>query len=228
MVMERKYGESKMRKFLTYELDRYLQGRTTELIGEQPLMLAENQAYIHYRKGSVVMMSLKDKLGEDRLNRALKGMINDWKFREDLYPTTKDLIAKFKQEANADESSYIDSLFKDITLYDLIAKSATSEMNQDNEYTVSLDISAARYVADGKGKEEEAPLDEWVDIVLFSNDPDDFAGDNDIIYRKKHKIVSGDNTIEITVDKEPKFAGVDPFVRFIDRETGNNILPVSG
>jgi ABC-2 type transport system permease protein len=228
MVMERKYGESKMRKFLTYELDRYLQGRTTELIGEQPLMLAENQAYIHYRKGSVVMMSLKDKLGEDRLNRALKGMINDWKFREDLYPTTKDLIAKFKQEANADESSYIDSLFKDITLYDLIAKSATSEMNQDNEYTVSLDISAARYVADGKGKEEEAPLDEWVDIVLFSNDPDNFAGDNDIIYRKKHKIVSGDNTIEITVDKEPKFAGVDPFVRFIDRETGNNILPVSG
>jgi ABC-2 type transport system permease protein len=228
MVMERKYGESKMRKFLTYELDRYLQGRTTELLGEQPLMLAENQAYIHYRKGSVVMMSLKDKLGEEKLNRALKGMIDDWKFREDLYPTTKDLIAKFKQEANTDESSYIDSLFKDITLYDLVAKSATAQMNDDNKYTVSLDISAARFVADGKGKEDETPLDEWVDIVLFTNDPDDFAGENDIIYRQKHKVVSGDNTIEITVDKEPKFAGVDPFVRFIDRDTGNNILRISG
>jgi ABC-2 type transport system permease protein len=191
-------------------------------------MLAENQAYIHYRKGSVVMMSLKDKLGEEKLNRALKGMIDDWKFREDLYPTTKDLIAKFKQEANTDESSYIDSLFKDITLYDLVAKSATAQMNDDNKYTVSLDISAARFVADGKGKEDETPLDEWVDIVLFTNDPDDFAGENDIIYRQKHKVVSGDNTIEITVDKEPKFAGVDPFVRFIDRDTGNNILRISG
>ena len=228
MVMERKYGEPKIRQFLTRELDRYLRGRTTELLEETPLMLAEGQNYIHYRKGAVVMMSLKDKLGEEKLNRALKGMVDDWKFREDLYPTTKDLMAKFKQEANADEASYIDSLFKEITLYDLVAKNATTQMNNDNKYTVSLDISAARFVADGQGKEDEAPFDEWVDIVLFANDPDDFAGESDIIYRQKHRVVSGDNSLEITVDKEPKFAGVDPFVRFIDRDTQNNILRISG
>jgi ABC-2 type transport system permease protein len=67
-----------------------------------------------------------------------------------------------------------------------------------------------------------------VDIVLFTNDPDDFAGESDIIYRQKHRVVSGDNSLEITVDKEPKFAGVDPFVRFIDRDTQNNILRISG
>lgn len=228
MVMERKYGEPKIRKFLTHELDRYLRGRTTELLEETPLMLAEGQDYIHYRKGSVAMMSLKDKLGEAKLNRALKSLVDDWKFREDLYPTTKDLIAKLKQEANADEASYIDSLFEDITLYELVAKDATAQMSNDNQYTVSLELSAARFVANGQGKESEAPFDEWVDIVLFANDPNDFDSESDIIYRQKHKVVSGDNTLTIKVDKAPKFVGVDPFVRFIDRDTQNNIIRLSG
>ena len=49
-----------MRRFLKYELDRYLRGRGGELIEELPLLLVENQPYIHYRKGSLVMYALQD------------------------------------------------------------------------------------------------------------------------------------------------------------------------
>jgi hypothetical protein len=42
-----------MRKFLKYELDRYLSGRAGERVEEEPLALVQpNQQYIHYRKGS--------------------------------------------------------------------------------------------------------------------------------------------------------------------------------
>ena len=54
MVMEKEYGREHMRRFLKYELDRYLRGRGGELIEELPLMRVENQPYIHYRKGSLV------------------------------------------------------------------------------------------------------------------------------------------------------------------------------
>ena len=37
MVMKRKYGEAKMQRFLRYELDRYLLGRSTEQKKELPL-----------------------------------------------------------------------------------------------------------------------------------------------------------------------------------------------
>ena len=37
-----------------------------ERIEEMPLYLVENQPYIHYRKGSVVMYALRDSVGEDR------------------------------------------------------------------------------------------------------------------------------------------------------------------
>ena len=55
MVMKQKYGEAKMERFLQYELDRYLLGRSTEQKKELPLSRVENQPYIHYRKGSLVM-----------------------------------------------------------------------------------------------------------------------------------------------------------------------------
>jgi ABC-2 type transport system permease protein len=59
---------------------------------------------------------------------------------------------------------------------------------------------------------------------LFSEDPNDFNAENKIIYQGLHAIKSGDTVIELIVDEMPNFAGIDPFVRFIDRDTGNNII----
>ncbi|HET8819530.1 MAG TPA: ABC transporter permease subunit, partial [Xanthomonadaceae bacterium] len=50
MVLEQEYGREHMRKFLKYELDRYLSGRGGESVEELPLYRVENQQYIHYRK----------------------------------------------------------------------------------------------------------------------------------------------------------------------------------
>ncbi|MHC4698903.1 MAG: M1 family aminopeptidase, partial [Planctomycetota bacterium] len=43
MVMEKEFGRDWMKKFLEYELDRYLRSRARERIEEMPLMLVENQ-----------------------------------------------------------------------------------------------------------------------------------------------------------------------------------------
>src|SRR6185295_18659119 len=43
MVMEHQYGPQKMRRFLKYELDRYLSSRGGELIEELPLYRVVNQ-----------------------------------------------------------------------------------------------------------------------------------------------------------------------------------------
>jgi ABC-2 type transport system permease protein len=65
MAMEKLYGRDQIRKFLKYELDAYLRSRGGETIEEEPLERVEDQAYIHYRKGSLVMYRLKDVIGED-------------------------------------------------------------------------------------------------------------------------------------------------------------------
>jgi ABC-2 type transport system permease protein len=224
MVIKKKYGEIKLRKFLTHELDRYLRGRSAERIEEMPLLRAENQQYIHYQKGSIVMMALVNKLGEERLNQALQALLNEYQFREDLYPTTLDLVRHLDNVSNEAEQAYIQDLFTQITVYDLRAKEVIKEELEDGKTKVTLTVSAQQFSADGKGKETEQPFAKEVEIVLFSKDPNNFAIENKVIYQGLHAIKSGDTVIELIVDEMPNFAGIDPFVRFIDRDTGNNII----
>ena len=44
------YGRDQIRRFLKYELDRYLRARGGEVVEELPLARVENQPYIHYRR----------------------------------------------------------------------------------------------------------------------------------------------------------------------------------
>jgi len=225
MVMEKKYGKEKIRKFLKYELDRYLRGRSVEFLEEMPLFRSENQQYIHYRKGSVVMMSLKDRLGEERLNKALKDFLNEFKFQSTPYPTTLDLISYINQDTNEKEKAFVSNLFEHISLYDLKMTDVQIKPieGKDEMYEVTLTIDAALKQADGEGKETEIDFVDNIDIGLFSDDPEDLSAEDFVLYLQKHEIKSGTNTIIIEVKGKPEYAGVDPFVKLIDRDSADNI-----
>ena len=226
-VMLKEYGEVKLRKFLTYELDSYLRGRTTEYLEEMPFMRAENQAYIHYRKGSVVMMALADRIGFAPLNQALKGLIEKFRFSESRRATTIDLLAAIKLVASPKDHAFIDQQFSEITLYDIRLKEAKYNQETSN---ITLKIDVSRFIADGKGNEVEAPFSDWVDIVVFSDDPNDFNANTHILYRKKHLLSGPESELSIKLDVSndveivPTYVGVDPFVRFIDRDSKDNIV----
>ena len=223
MVMEKKYGEQKIRKFLTFELDSYLRGRANEYLEEMPLLRAENQPYIHYRKGAVVMMALRDRIGEENMNEALKGLIAKFKFSETVQPTTLDLVAALKSVALQDDFAFIDDQFNQISIYDLKINEAEIT-NQEDDYILALNVSAKQFSASGEGEESEQAFEEFVEIVLFSDDPNDFSIDNEIVYRKKHQLISGENNIIITTNTPFAYVGVDPFVRFIDRNSRDNVV----
>ena len=224
IVMEKAYGETNARKFLTYELDRYLRGRTGEILDENPLLRTDNQQYIHYQKGAVVMMALRHRMGEERVNKALKDILDEFKFKDNPYATTLDLVRHLKAGANDSEKSLIDDLFNQITLYEMRAEEVVSEPLDNGKFKITFKASAKKFVADGKGQETEQSLDESVEIAMFTNNPNQFGLDNRVIYKQQHKVVDGDNNFEIVVDEEPAYIGIDPFVRFIDRDTGNNII----
>lgn len=225
MVMEKKYGKEKIRKFLKYELDRYLRGRSVEFLEEMPLYRSESQSYIHYRKGSVVMMSLKDRLGEQRLNNALKGFLEDFKYQSTPYPTTLDLMAYIKQDANEQEQTFVSNLFEHISLYDLKTTDVqvVAVEGEEDTYDVTMTIEAALKRADGQGKETEIDFADEIDIGLFSEDPEDLSAQDFVLYLAKHQIKTGSNEITLRVKGKPKFAGVDPFVRLVDRDSADNL-----
>ena len=91
MVMEEEYGADQVKRFLKYELDNYLTGRTLERKKELPLLAVEGQSYIHYNKGAVVMYALRDYIGEDRVNAALRDFLDATKFQQPPYTSSAEL-----------------------------------------------------------------------------------------------------------------------------------------
>jgi ABC-2 type transport system permease protein len=227
MVMEKEYGRGKMRRFLKYELDRYLSDRGGELVEELPLYRVENQPYIHYRKASLVFYRLRDEIGEDVLNRALKKFLQDKGYQQPPYATSAELLDYIRAEAGPQHASLIADLFEKIGFYDNRVETATAKKRADGKYDVVLDLHAAKLHADGKGKETPGKLDDWIEVGVFARAPSGKETDEKVLYLKRHRITSGEPKLTVVVDAEPYEAGFDPYNKLIDRVSSDNRKRVS-
>jgi len=229
MVMEKEYGAASMRRFLEYELDRYLIGRSVERKREMPLELNENQTYIHYNKGSLVMYALRDYIGEARMNAAIRGFLDAEKFRGPPYPTSLELVDSLRA-ATPDSLKYlIKDMFETITLFELKADSAIATDAGDARYRVDLYLTSKKLRADSLGAETEVPMRDLVDIGIFARPargektPDK---DGVSIYLAKQLIHDGAQHVVLTVPKLPSRAGIDPLHKLISRLTTENTIGV--
>lgn len=228
MVMKHQYGEDKIRRFLKYELDSYLRARGSERIEELPLDRVEDQGYIHYRKGAVVMYLLQDRLGEDRVNAMLRTLLAKYRFKSQPYPRSLDLVNGFLGLArNAEERQLVLDSLDRITIYDLKAKSATVRKLPDGMFETTLTVDAAKAYANGIGKEAAATLSDAIDIGLFDQKPEYGAfSAKDVVSMERRPVKSGAQSIRVITRRKPAFAGIDPYNKFIDRNSDDNVVPV--
>ena len=219
MVMREKVGPAKMRKFLAYELDRYLTGRATEQKKELPLSRVENQGYIHYAKGSLVMYALADYLGEERLNQAIRTFHDKHAFKGPPYPSTSEFVADVRAVTPPEMQYVVDDLFERIVIYDNRATKASAKALPGGRYEVSVTVVAKKRVADALGEETDVPIADLIDIGVVD-------GKGDPITIERHRIDREESTFKITVDRKPAKAGIDPLNKLIDRKPGDNTIAV--
>ena len=221
MVMEHEYGPNLMRRFLKHELNRYLQGRGSELVAEMPLKLVENQSYIHYGKGSLAMYELKDTMGEQNVDAALRKTIGGWAFQGPPYVRTIELLQNFSDVATPEKKSVINDLFQTITLYDNKTTDVTSTKLPDGNYRVKFTVESKKLRADGTGNETPVPIDDWIDVGVLAAGPTMKSDDKMLVIEKRH-ITAPKTTFEFTVHQKPSKAGIDPLNKLIDRNPEDN------
>lgn len=243
-VLEKEKGADQMRSFLKDALDRYLLGRSSEGIKEKPLMYNENQQYIHYNKGSLVLYALSDYIGEENMNAALSRYIDAVAFQNPPYTTSTEFVS-YLDEATPDSLKYlIHDMFKTITLYDNQVKESTFSNTPDGKFEVTLKVQTSKYANSPQGRRiykdangdslsieveglsrpiQSLPLQDWIDVGVFGVDDD---GEETVLYLQKHKFNAIESTLKIMVDREPNSAGIDPYNKLIDTVSGDNRRPL--
>ena len=227
MVMEHKYGPEQIRKFLKFELDRYLRSRGGEVVEELPLNRVENQGYIHYRKGSLAMYLLKDQIGEAAVNRALRKLLAQYAFKNAPYPKSSDFIALLRAEAGHQHHELIQDLFEKITLVDLKGSNARTRQLADGQWETTFTVDASKFHADGKGRETPAALAANIDVGLFAQEPGQKGfTKRDVLLLERRTVQTGSQRVVLRSAQKPRFAGIDPYNKWIDRNSDDNLTQV--
>jgi ABC-2 type transport system permease protein len=227
MVMEKEYGRDTMRKFLKYEMDNYLRSRGAERLKERPLLTVEaNQGYIHYRKGSVVLYYLKEMIGEEAVNRALRKVIQQYAYAQPPYPTSHALVDALQEQTPPQLQYLIKDLFEDITIFSNRTLDATAHSRTDGKYDVTIKVEARKYKADAKGNETEVPINDYIDIGAFAK-PAKGKKYGDTLYREREHITQKSSTFTFVTASLPEKAGIDPFALLIDRVPDDNTKTVN-
>jgi ABC-2 type transport system permease protein len=223
MVMEHEYGRDMMRKFLQYEMDRYLRARGGEMLKERPMLQVEaSQGYIHYNKGSIVMYNLKEMIGEEAINRALRKLIAKFAYGGPPFPTSYDLVDALREETPAEMQYLIKDLFEEITLFSNRALSASAAKRPDGKFDVTLEVESRKFKADAKGNETETRLDDWIEIGAFAK-PQKGKKYGATLYRERIRLAENRKKFQFVTGEYPEQVGIDPFRLLVDRITDDNM-----
>jgi len=227
MVMRQEYGEDAMRRFLKFELDAYLSGRSSEAREELPLYRVENQQYIHYRKGALILYALQDYLGEETISRAMARLIEEKGFQGEPYATSLDFLRILREEAGPEWDDLITDFFQRIVLYDLAATDAVARPADGGGWEVEITVEARKFAAAGDGSQTEEPLDLAIDIGVFDRDLDSaLTGSDHVLFLEKRRVNETGMVFVVRVDERPEYAGVDPYNTLIDRNSNDNLVAV--
>lgn len=221
MVLEKEYGEEKLRKFLKLEMDRYLSTRSSESEKEKPWMYADiGQGYILYQKGGIQMHALAKYIGEDSMNIALKRFIEKYAFQGPPYPTTRALVVAIRQVTPDSLQYFVTDCFEKITLYD--NKIVDAKLNgKEGTFSVEATIESKKMYADSTGKETTVPGSNYVEIGVYKDR-------KTLAYKAMYKLNSGSNKLNIPLTFKPYKIVVDPRVLLIDRKQDDNEKKFTG
>jgi hypothetical protein len=177
--------------------------------------------WMSYRKGPFALYALSEYIGEERVNGALRRLLQTHGPEEALPATTLDLYREL-QAVTPDALRYLlHDLFEVNASWELETERVDATPTEAGAWQITLGVRARKVVVDEAGVETEAPMNDLVEIGIF-----DDRGPNEPIYMQKHRIRAGRQTLTVTAPRKPARAGIDPRYLLIDWDTDDNIKAV--
>jgi ABC-2 type transport system permease protein len=219
LVTEKVLGPAEAKRVYDYQMNRYLTQR-----GEQgrdvPLLEVEDHPYVAYGKGAVALYTLREQIGKEPVNAALRRFLEKYRRVGPPYATSLDLYAELRAATPPHLYPLLTDLFETITLWNMKTQRAVARRLPDGRYEVTIDVVGQKVRADNVGAETPTPMNDLIEVGVFT------AGKEEPFYVARHRIHSGKQTLRIIVEQKPSLAGIDPNRKLIERERGDNVVEV--
>jgi ABC-type transport system involved in multi-copper enzyme maturation permease subunit len=213
-LVKNQKGREALRRFMSFmrEPNPWPQIRTG-----LPLLRAMDP-WANYRKGPYAIHALSEYVGEERVNAALRRLVEK---KKSSLATTLDMYRELQAVTPDSLESLLHDLFEVNTFWAFDTKTATAHETSEGKWQVTFEVEARKVVSDSAGHETESPMTEPVEIGIFAPArPGEMLGKP--LYVEKHSVHSGKQTITVMVSERPARGGIDPY-NLLDWEEGDNI-----
>ncbi|GAB3688274.1 M1 family aminopeptidase [Spirosoma flavus] len=217
-VLEKTYGNGHLHRYLSYLHSAYERPRPLATAS----LLQANESFLYYRKGGLAMYALSKYIGKEKVNGALRSLLQQRSSGELPLPTTLDLYQELKQVTPDSLQYLLTDLFKTNTYWRLKTKELTVAPTKAGHWQVTLTVQAQKVLIDRTGNEQEMPMNDWLEVGLYEK------GVDTPLYLQKHRIQSGKQTIQVTVPRRPDRGGIDPDFLMVDLRLDDNIIQLGG
>jgi ABC-2 type transport system permease protein len=215
-VLEKKYGEGHLQQYVNFLHSFYEMPRSLAT----PSLLQANETFLYYRKGGLAMHVVSKYIGKEKVNGALRTLLQKHNSGEIPLPTTLDLYREIRNVTPDSLHYLLRDLFETNTYWRLKTKQFTREQTAAGDWQVTLKILAQKVIVDSTGAEKEVPMNDLLEVGIY----EEGESSNVPLYLKMHRIRSGEQTIKITVPRKPGRAGIDPNNLMIDSRRDDNIM----
>jgi ABC-2 type transport system permease protein len=237
LLLEKEYGKDMLGRFLKDECKQYITGRSYESQREPSLITSDKQDYVYYNKASVMLYSLYQLLGKEKIFSVLQSMINDFAYKEPPYPTAWNLLDKIYAVTPDSLKNKIKENMEEIVIYDADIAFAKVEKQNDSLFTISCKINfiKEKFNPQAKVKEkiEETEIgkgtkvhlnNDYIPIAVYtksSSDSKTLYGEE--IFFKTYKLNSNSFSFQIQTHKKPDKIVIDPFYLNIWKNSDNKV-----
>ncbi|MGN8224153.1 M1 family aminopeptidase [Gracilimonas sp. BCB1] len=209
VVMEKHYGMPSLFQLGKSANHTYFTGRSYASTPEQPLYLEQGEHYMLYGKSYLAMMALKDLIGQEKINRVLKTLVERHKHEVDATVTTPEFLAELYSVISEQHQELINDWFKKIITYDLSIADADYTKLPEGGYEVTFTVDASKFES-MNGIDSPIHMNEPVTIGYFTTHPSE-ALSTQTLSLEPQTITSGKHQFTIQVDSLPKYISIDPY-----------------
>lgn len=227
VMAEKRYGKNNIKSILQDQIWVYLFVRPRLEHKEHPLIKA-NEWFEWGGKAGLVLYGLRDLIGEDSMNAALRDFRNAYAFKTDPPFAGANNLYEYLQKHVPDSLQYyLTDTWQKITLYDNKVIDAKAESTGKNdEYKVTINVDVGKVWIDDKGNDVVAKsMNDYMDIGIFAADSKNKEGrtQTNPLYMSKYKFTAGQHSLQIIVRGKPVRVGIDPYAKLIDRQPNDNM-----
>lgn len=220
MTVEKRFGAPYLRRLLQADNNLYFVLRGMDHEQELPLYRSD-KPYVYYQKGGLVLYGIRDMLGEDRVNEALRKLIGQYgntatKGRPD------DLLRLLNMGATPQQAAQTTAWFTGIVTYNNKINTVRCDSLPGGRFRLVVNIDHQSSLQ-GYEANRPKPLSHLVSIGVYATPPEQWHSATRPLHQQHYLLTGNQQTITIEIAVRPAVVIIDPMQYLLDADLSDNI-----